>query len=67
MSTPHKGKGGATPWTAADEEAFLRRHPAGTTPRLWFWIAKNMASRIGDTVDIGPRNIKLKDGRAYLG
>jgi len=26
-----------------------------------------MAGRIGDTVDIGPRNIKLKDGRAYLG
>ncbi len=32
----------------------------------WFWLAKNMAGRVGDTHDIGPPNIKLKDGQAYL-
>jgi len=36
------------------------------TPRLWFWLAKTMAGRIGDTADIGPKNIKLKNERAYL-
>ena len=66
ISTPHKGKGGATPWTPEDREAFLDHHPPGTKARLWFWLAENMAGRIGDTFDIGPRNIKLKSSRAYL-
>ena len=66
VPTPHKGKGGATPWTPEDEAKFLECHGPGTMARRWFWLAKNMAGRIGDTHDIGPRNIKLKDGRAYL-
>jgi integrase len=67
ISTPHTGRGGATPWTPEDEKAFLERHRPGTMARLWFWLAKNMAGRIGDTFDIGPANIKMKKGRAYLG
>jgi len=66
VPTPHKGKGGATRWTPEDEARFLTCHGPGTMAHRWFWLAKNMAGRIGDTHDIGPRNIKLKDGRAYL-
>jgi len=66
VPSPHKGKGGATPWTPEDVAKFLGRHGPGTMARRWFWLAKNMAGRIGDTHDIGPRNIKLKNGRAYL-
>jgi len=66
VPSPHKGKGGATPWTADDEAKFLECHGPGTMARRWFLLAKNMAGRIGDTHDIGPGNIKLKEGRAYL-
>jgi hypothetical protein len=54
VSTPHTGRGGATPWTSEDEKAFLDRHRPGPMARLWFWLAKNMAGRIGDKFDIGP-------------
>lgn len=64
--SPHKGRGGATPWTSDDESSFLAFHGPGTMARRWFYLAKNMAGRIGDTYDIGPRNSTLKDGRAYL-
>ena len=66
VPSPHKGKGGAMPWTSGDEAKFLEHHGPGTMARRWFWLAKNMAGRIGDTHDIGPTNIKLKNGRAYL-
>ena len=66
VASPHKSKGGATPWTAEDESKFLARHGPGTMARRWFFLAKNMAGRIGDTHDIGPANIKLKEGRAFL-
>lgn len=66
IPSPHKGKGGATPWTPEDEVKFLECRKPGTMARCWFWLVKNMAGRIGDTHDIGPRNIKLKNGRAYL-
>ena len=67
ISTPHKGKGGATAWTEEDEAQFLNRHGPGTMARRWFYLARTMAGRIGDTNDIGPKNIKFKNGRAYLG
>jgi len=66
VPSPHKGKGGAIPWTPADEAKFLEWHGPGTMARRWMRLAKNMAGRIGDTPDIGPRNIKLKNDRAYL-
>ena len=34
--------------------------------RRWFFLAKNMAGRIGDTHDIGPAQIVLENARAYL-
>lgn len=67
LSSSHRSKGGATAWTDADEAKFLAWHARGSKARLWFWLAKNMAGRIGDTCDIGPSNILLKNGRAYLG
>lgn len=67
VTSPHKGKGGAKVWSEADESKFLAKHGRGTMARRWFYLAKNMAGRIGDTFDIGPENIQLKDGRAYLG
>ncbi|MBP1804664.1 hypothetical protein [Rubellimicrobium aerolatum] len=66
LASPHKGRGGATPWTDEDEAQFLRHHGTGTMARRWFYLAKNMAGRIGDTHVIGPKQIKLKDGHASL-
>ncbi len=67
VASPHSGKGGATAWTEGDETKFLSEHGRGTMARRWFYLSKNMAGRIDDIVDIGPENIKLKNGRAYLG
>ncbi|WP_127903396.1 hypothetical protein [Solirhodobacter olei] len=66
IRSPHKGRGGATPWAEADERKFLDRHGSGTMARRWFWLAKNMAGRIGDTHLIGPDNVQLEHGRALL-
>ena len=66
VKSPHSGRGGAKVWSEADEKRFLAQHGRGTMARRWFYLAKNMAGRIGDTFDIGPENIKLKNGRAYL-
>jgi hypothetical protein len=66
ISTPHTYRGGAVPWTEDDEVKFLAQHRPGTMARLWFWLARNMAGRIGDTHVIGPQNIIRENGRAYL-
>lgn len=66
IASPHEGKGGATPWSDDEERLFLSFHGHGTMARRWFYLAKNMAGRIGDTHDIGPREIKLKNGQAFL-
>ncbi len=34
--------------------------------RRWFYLSKNTAGRIEDVSILGPRNILLKDGRAFL-
>ena len=44
----HRQKGGATPWTADDEQKFLDAHGPGTMARCWFLLAKNIAGRIGE-------------------
>jgi integrase len=67
VNSPHSGRGGAKVWSGADEAKFLARHGRGTMARRWFYLSKNTAGRIDDIVDIGPKNIKLKNGRAYLG
>ncbi len=66
ITSPHKIRGGATPWEAADEEQFLKKHGTGTMARRWFLLARNMAGRIGDIPMIGPRHIVLADGRAFI-
>ncbi len=45
---------------------FLDRHGPGTMARRWFYLAENMACRIGDMNSIGPKNILLEDGYAFL-
>lgn len=64
--SPHVGRGGATTWLESDEQKFLARHGKGTMARRWFFLAKNMAGRIGDTHTMGPRNISLLEDQAYL-
>lgn len=66
VSSPHKGRGGAIAWTEEEEKKFLETHGSGTMARRWFYLTKNMAGRIGDTFDIGPESIKLKQGRAFF-
>ncbi|WP_306131673.1 tyrosine-type recombinase/integrase [Roseivivax marinus] len=66
VKSHHVPKGGATPWTSKDEKKFLERHGPGTMARRWFFLARNMAGRVGDTFDIGPGNIELDGNRAYL-
>ena len=67
VPTPHTGKGGAKAWSSEDEAKFLATHGRGTMARRWFYLSKNTAGRIEDIALLGPENIKLKNGRAYLG
>ncbi len=67
VKSNHVEKGGAIAWTSEDEAKFLARHGRGTMARRWFYLAKNTAGRIGDTHQLGPQNIKLRNGRAYIG
>jgi hypothetical protein len=67
IASPHVGKGGAIKWTEGDEQMFLAFHGSGTMARRWFYLAKSMAGRIGDTHTVGPRNITLKAEQAYIG
>lgn len=67
VTSPHVSKGGAKAWSEQDEARFLARHGRGTMARRWFFLSKNTAGRIEDIAIIGPENIILRDGRAYLG
>lgn len=67
VKSPHVGKGGAKAWTEQDEAAFLAKHGRGSMARRWFFLSKNTAGRIEDIALLGPENIKLREGRAYLG
>lgn len=67
LSSPHKGRGGAKKWREEDEQKFLACHGKGTMARRWFYLAKNMAGRIGDTHTMGPHNVQLKQDQVYLG
>ena len=67
IASPHKGKGGAKAWSEEEEAKFLARHGPGTMARRWFYLSKNTSGRIDDVVELGPKNIKLKNDRAYLG
>lgn len=63
----HRQKGGATPWTADDEQKFLDAHGPGTMARCWFLLAKNIAGRIGDMHRLGPVNeVTRASGDAVL-
>jgi len=66
IPSKHVGRGGATPWSARDEQVFLGCHPAGSMARRWFFLAKNTAGRIGDTHLFGPANIVVEGGKAFL-
>lgn len=66
VKTKHVNKGGAIPWSEADEAQFLAKHGPGTMARRWFLLAKNMAGRIGDIYIIGPKSITRRNGRTIL-
>ncbi len=66
LSSPHIGKGGAVKWSQDDEHKFLACHGKGTMTRRWFYLAKNMAGRIGDTHTMGPHNVQLTEDQACL-
>jgi integrase len=48
---------GFTPWTAAEIEAYRRRHPLGSMARLALELAFGTVMRGGDLIQIGPANV----------
>jgi integrase len=62
-----RGKGGATPWTLDDLNAYRRVHPPGTPAHLTLTLFMFTACRISDAVVLGRKNEFVRDGVRGLG
>lgn len=59
-------KVGATPWTADDIKAFVKRHPKGTTAYAWLALSLFTGCRRGDVILLGRSHEKTIGGATYL-
>jgi len=59
VKSGHKSKGGAVPWSLEDKAAFLAKHGPGTMARLWFFLARDTAGRIGDMHLLGESQLDI--------
>jgi integrase len=66
IANVHRSRGGATPWTAADIQAFLDAHGPGSTARRWLLLATFTACRISDARILGRRHEVIRDGVTFL-
>ena len=66
VKSGHKSKGGAVPWSLQDKAAFLAQHGPGTMARLWFFLARDTAGRIGDTHLLGEQHLTVEGDTTYL-
>ena len=53
-------------WDAKDIEAFENCHPVGSTARLAMSLALNTGQRRGDLIALGPKHVKVQNGRKGL-
>lgn len=65
QNLPSKGQG-HTAWTEEDVENFEAVHPVGSMAHLALTLALCTGQRKGDLIRLGPRHIKMHDGREGL-
>lgn len=61
-----KRQGGFPPWTLDDVEAYRRKHPLGTTPRLAMELMLATGLRRSDAVRVGRQHIQRFDGHDWI-
>ena len=62
----HRSKGGTTPWSTGDVQAFMKAHPQGTSARVWLMLALFTGARLSDLAKLGRANEVRRDGMTWI-